>query len=127
MGKVALRVNFTAAPAAVLRQLFGEAKYQQHIIDAITSFEGHAHEKEIFHYVNTDNDGDWVLVTATDGKTQTVAISMQTLRKNLSTMVDTGSIKRLGDRSARYALIDFEGQVEADEDDEDEAVEEVAA
>lgn len=121
MAKAPLRVSFNNAPAAVLRQIFGEAKHERLILDGVTKFEGHAHEKEIFHYVNTDEDGDFVVVQGSDGK-PTVTVTMQNLRKQLSTMVDTGKLKRLGERSARYALPDFEGTVE--EDDENEAEEE---
>lgn len=127
MAKFALRVSFQGAPAAALRQIFGEAKHEKLILDAVTQFEGHAHEKEIFHYVNTDEDNDFVIITGADGK-QTVAVTMQNLRKQLSTMVETGKLKRLGERSARYALPEFEGTIEEDdENEEDNGAEEAAA
>lgn len=119
MAKAALRVSFASAPAAILKQIFGEAKHEGLILDAITKFEGHAHEKEIFHYLNTDDDGDFVTQIGSDGK-PTVVVSMQNMRKQLSTMVDTGKIKRLGERSARYALLDYEGVIEDEDEDENE-------
>lgn len=126
MAKIALRVDFKGAPAAVLAQLFGVAKHEALITDAVTKYEGHAHEKEIFHYLNTDEDGDFVTVMGTDGK-PTVTVSMQNVRKQLSTMVETGKLKRLGERSARYALPEFEGNVADEDEGEDEDEAEVAA
>lgn len=117
MAKQALRVQFTNAPAAILKQLFGEAKHSKIILDALTHFTGYAHEQEIFHYLNTDNDGDFVVNP--DGS---VSVSMVNLRKQLATMIATGQIKRHGgERSASYALLSYEGAApEADEDEEGE-------
>jgi hypothetical protein len=121
MAKKELRVSFKNAPAAIQKQLFGEAKHAKIIIDSLTHFAGEAHEQEIFHYLNTDNDGDFVV-----GPDGTVSVTMVNLRKQLATMVATGQIKRFGgERSARYALIDFEGSPEPE--DEDEEGEEEAA
>lgn len=119
MAKHELRVSFANAPAQILKQIFGEAKHAKLILDAVTQYEGHAHEKEIFHYLNTDEDGDFVIVNGSDGK-PSVTVTMVNLRKQLSTMVDTGQLKRLGERSARYALPTYEGQVDEDEGEEEE-------
>ena len=117
MAKKELRVSFKSAPAAILKQLFGEAKHAAVIIDSLSHFAGEAHEQEIFHYLNTDIKGDFVL-----NAEGAVSVTMVNLRKQLATMVATGQIKRFGgERSARYALIDFEGSPEPeDESDEDE-------
>lgn len=115
-----LRVNFKNAPGVVLKQIFGEAKHAAIILESLGKFSGQAHEKEIFHYLNTDDDGDWVITNNSKGE-PSVVVPMPNLRKQLSTMVDTGQIKRLGERSARYALPTFEGQV--DDEGEDEAEE----
>ena len=123
MAKQELRVSFKAAPAIHLRQLFGEAKHADVIIQSLTYWEGQAHEQEIYHYLNTDSEGDFVTVKGADGKF-TVAVTFQNLRKQLSTMVMTGQIKRFGgERSARYALLDHEG-VAPDEEEEVEAEDE---
>jgi hypothetical protein len=114
MAKPELRISFKNAPASVLKQLFGEAKHAQLIIDAITKFEGQAHTHEIFHYLNTDDDSDWLA---------TIQVPMQNLLKQLSTMVATGQIKRLGERSSRYALMTYEGVAPEGEDEDDNEVE----
>ena len=121
MARMALRVDFKSAPAPVLKQLFGEAKHSKLIVESLSHFEGQAHEQEVFHYLNTDTAGNFVLVQGTNGPT--VAVSMQNLRNQLKTMVLTGQIKRFGgERSARYALNEFEGVM--DEEDEGEVEEE---
>ncbi len=117
MAKMELRVSFAGAPGQILKQLFGEAKNAKIILQAVEFFQGHAHEQEIFHFVNTDSDGDWVLETNSKGES-VVVVSMQNLRKQLATMVLTGQLKRLGERSARYAAMDFEGTIDEGEDDE---------
>ncbi len=114
MAKQELRVKFDKAPPVILKQIFGEAKHAAVILEGVTQFEGHAHEKEIFHYLNTDADGDWVIENGQ------VVVTMQNLKKQLTTMVETGQLKRLGERSARYALPTYEGTVEEDEDESEE-------
>ena len=124
MAKVALRVDFKNAPPAIMKQLFGEAKHSAVIKDALTHFVGQAHEQEVFHYLNTDTEGNFVLVPGVNGAT--VEVTMQNLKKQLSTMVLTGQIKRFGgERSARYALNEFEGV--APEEDEVDGEEEEGA
>lgn len=119
MAKQELRVSFKTAPQAILKQLFGEAKHAAVIKDGLTHFEGQAHEQEIFHYLNTDADGETFIV----GPDGSVSVTMVNLRKQLGTMVQTGQIKRFGgERSARYALNEYEGA--APEEDEDEGEDE---
>jgi hypothetical protein len=116
-----LRVDFAHAPATILKQLFGEAKQATAIVESLTHFDGYAHEKEIFHYLNTDTQNEWVIVKDKDGK-PTVHVTFQNLRQQLATMVKTGQIKKWGgERAATYALLDHEGEVpEEVEGDEDE-------
>lgn len=126
MAKQELRVSFKSAPPQILKQLFGEAKNADMIRDGLTAFEGQAHEQELFYYLNTDADRDFVLVEGANGPT--VAVTMVNLRKQLSTMVLTGMIKRFGgERSARYALIDHEGEAPEVEDEDETEVEDGTA
>lgn len=125
MAKAALRVTFDKAPPSVLKQLFGEAKHSAHILAALQHFDGQAHAKEIFHYVNTDENGKFVQVQGSNGE-MTVPVTMANLAKQLSTMVAVAQIKRLGERSSRFALMDYEGEAPEGEDDGDEGDEQSA-
>lgn len=126
MAKQALRVDFNKAPPQVLKQLFGEAKQSAAILESLAHFQGQAHEQEIFFYLNTDVNGDWVLVADKDGKPG-VEVGLQNLRKQLSTMVMTGQIKRFGgERSARYAELTHEGQPDPEDEVDENGEHEIA-
>jgi hypothetical protein len=115
MAKIAgLRVNFDNAPASVLKTLFGDAKDKNVIMMSIhdlgqqpvgtgknkTTRED-VHVQEIFHYVNTDEKGQWNLNDAGEP-----AIGLQSLNRQLSALVNTGEVERVGDRTSRYKLSD---------------------
>lgn len=119
MAKQPLRVNFQGAPSFILKQIFGEAKNASDILAAIKDFDGQAHEKEIFFWMNVDETGAYKTVQGSDGK-PAAAMTMQNLKKQLAVMVETGQLKRLGDRSARYAFPNYEGPAPEDEDEGDE-------
>lgn len=116
MSKIPMRVSFANAPAAVLKQIFGEAKNSSIILDALEQFDGQAHIQELFFYVNTDENHQWVLVKNAKGE-DAPAITMANLTKQLSTLVMTEQVKRLGERSARYALPSYQPSADEIEDD----------
>lgn len=118
----ALRVDFSNAPASVLKTLYGDAKDKQNIfaaiqqIGALTDKKGAVinpavHAKEIFHYINTDEKGEWILNAQGEP-----AIGMQSLTRQLTSLVDTGQIERVGERTGRYILTDA-ADIEDDEAD----------
>lgn len=117
----ALRVNFDNAPPSVLKAIFGVAKDKQAIMQAIVDVGSQAgpdgkanpavHVKEIFHYVNTDAEGEWILNEAGEP-----AIGLQSLNRQVTALVDAGTLARVGERTGRYVLAPGV-ELEADEDE----------
>lgn len=107
-----LRVDFSNAPPSVLKALYGEAKDKQAIFMAIseigeiqpdkkTPANPNVHYTEIFHYINTDTDGEWIL-----NESGEPAIGLQSLQRQLGALVDTGQLVRSGERTGRFRLAD---------------------
>lgn len=110
----ALRVDYSKAPPSVLKAMFGDAKDRDAILQSLEYFENHAHEQEIFHYINTDEDGEWILNDAGEPR-----VGRQSLQRQLSALVNLKEIERVGERTSRYKLPGTE--VEASAEDEEEA------
>lgn len=124
MAKHQMRVDLTGAPAFITKQVYGDLKYQKPIMKAVRKvFDGHAHEVELFHWLNTDENGKYLQKTLTTGTSKgevAPLVSMQVLRQHLKVMVELGQLKKLGERSPIYATPEYEAP-EADETDEDES------
>lgn len=120
-----LRVSFEGAPEVVRKAMIGTAKDRTLIMHAVHYFSeqgdgtdknpSNAHEKEIFHYVNTDGEGKW---HTNDAGEEVLAIGVQSLSKQLTLLVRLGDLVRDGERSGRYKIA--EG-VEVPSGEEDEA------
>jgi hypothetical protein len=130
MAKHELRVSFEGAPAHVASQIYGNLKHRKHILKALQTdlYAGQAHEKELFHWLNTDDEGGWLETISQKGPTKgqkTVPVPMSTLRGHLSTMLELGDVKKIAD--GRYALPGYEPENddEPEESEEDESGEEV--
>lgn len=133
MAKIAgLRVNFDNAPASVLKTLFGDAKDKLAIMSAIADLgtqpigkgknavtREDVHVQEIFHYINTDAKGNWVLNEAEEP-----AIGLQSLNRQLAALVNTGEVEKVGERTSRYKLSDAGKQELADASEETDETEE---
>jgi len=120
MAKHELRVSFEGAPSHVTSQIYGNLKHRKHILNALKTemFSGQAHEKELFHWLNTDDEGGWLEAISQKGPTKgqkTVPVPMSTLRGHLSTMLELGDVKKIAD--GRYALPGYEP--DSDEEPED--------
>src|SRR4030095_3109448 len=105
-----LRVNFDNAPPSVLKAIYGVAKDKNAIITAIADLGSQpvpgtkapnpaVHVKEIFHYINTDQEGEWIL----NGEGEP-AIGLQGLNSQLTALVNSGVLLRSGERTGRYTL-----------------------
>lgn len=107
-----LRVDFSKAPASVLKSLFGDSKDKDAILQSIEYFDGQAHEQEIFHYINTDQEGEWILNDKGEAR-----VGRQSLQRQLSALVNLGALARVGERTSRYKLpgTEVEGEAELEE------------
>jgi hypothetical protein len=128
-----LRTNFSKAPAHVVNQIFGKVKNRDGIMSGLEYWNGYAHVKELFAFLNCKNPEKgtgWFKVNKMNKRTgqmeETVPVPMTTLSNELATLVAMNAIKRIGgDRSATYALKDFdESQLEGEIDEEGEEGEE---
>lgn len=125
-----LRIDLGGAPKFVQKQLFGTLKNGEMIKSALEYFEGHAHVNEIFWFANYDSDkGKWLSVRKMNkraGKEEvTVPVSLAAIQRDLKIMEELGEVKKLGERSGRWATPDYEGEVEDGEaEDESEAEDE---
>lgn len=106
-----LRVSFEGAPEVVRKAMIGTAKDRTIIMHAVHYFSEqgdgtdknpkNAHEKEIFHYVNTDGEGKW---HKDEHGNDVVAVGVQSLSKQLTLLVRLGDLVRDGERSGRYKI-----------------------
>jgi hypothetical protein len=125
MTKHEIRVPLTGLPKHVVPHLFGQVKNRKDILSALSYFDDHAHEKEIFHFLNTDEDGKWLKIEHSKGPHAgkvSVPVTMQALRQQLATMIEMGDIRRIGERSGLYATPDYEAPEGEDEGENGEDV-----
>jgi hypothetical protein len=129
--KKEIRELFAGAPNCVHEQVFGKVKNRDGIMSAVNHYDGCAHTLQVYHYVNTDDEGEFILASKLNkrtGKTEkTVPVSLQTLTSEIATLIAMGELKRVGGpRSGRVAAPDFdESQLEeSDAEDEDESEDE---
>ncbi len=121
---VALRVDMRNLPLHVSKQLHGERRHRQSILDALEYFDGCAHANEIFHYMNTNEDGEWLTVKKPNKRNgnkleATVPVPMAAIQTEVKTMIDVGEAKRIGQRSGYIALPEWEGELPGGAEDED--------
>lgn len=132
-----LRVSFAGAPGFAKAQVFGKVKNRENILKAMEYFDGHAHVKEIWHFLNTKDETDakgnpiWLKVKKLNKRTGkeewTVPFSLAVVTTEVATLVAMDELKRIGgERSASVALPgyeeteeDAEADVSGDEDDEE--------
>ena len=127
-----LRIDFSRTPGYVQDQ-FGRIKNKDGIISALTYWDGCAHAKEIFAFLNCKDPAKahlakhWLKVRKLNKRTgveeETVPVSFQTVSNELAAMLDRKMIKHVGnERSGLYALLDFdENQLEDEEADADDS------
>lgn len=120
---IPLRVSFENAPLSVRKALIGVAKDRNLILSAVKYFSeqdgpNDAHEKEIFHYVNTDGEGKYYKDEETGE--DVLPIGVQSLQKQLAILVKHGELVKEGERTGRYSLADG---VEIGEDEDEDASE----